>query len=97
MNFNRQGNQNQHKNQIEDPKFRKCPVCCLDDDVRISGKKGNQRQYYCKTCGFYFIPTTVHSEHRKIWHDKIKYARIRMLIRYLGFKNKNKNLIKKSY
>ena len=70
-------------------KKKLCPVCLSKEDVRIAGKKGNIHQYLCKNCGTYFIPHTVHNEHKKIWHDKIKWKRIRHLEKWLGFKKNN--------
>jgi len=64
--------------------LRKCPVCIRTDDVRISGKKANTTQYYCTFCKTYFIPSTVYNTHKKIWHDKIFWKRIRLFIDHLN-------------
>jgi transposase-like protein len=75
-----------------------CPVCVSNDDVRIAGKKGNVHQYLCKNCDTYFIPHTVYNIRKKIWHDKIKWKRIRHLEKYLGLKvNKFSFIVVDSY
>lgn len=75
--------------------IRTCPVCLRSEDVRISGRKGNTTQYLCKFCETYFIPSTVYNTHKKIWHDKIFWKRIRLLTKHLSVRYRYDSSLRK--
>lgn len=59
--------------------IRICPVCMVHLEVRVSGKQGDDYQYFCKDCKTYFIPKTLNNPQKKIWHDRIRYKRLRRI------------------
>lgn len=64
-----------------------CPTCHSLEYVRIAGKKENVQQYLCTFDNTYFFPHTVANVHKKIWHDKIKWKKLRMIEYWLGSSN----------
>ena len=73
----------------ENQRFKLCPTCKSEENVRISGKKGNKKQFYCSSCDTFFFPFTVNNQRKKIWHDKIKFKTLKYIHHWLGMENKD--------